>query len=181
MTPFPVSTMFAAEYIKVTCLSLSRSQCISYEGNNGKINLLTPQPMSVTEKLTISRFLSERNAFRVCGHFLWLAVWDKQDVTERRTIFWKLYTYFHVFGVCVTNNNGFRILLLDLFTLLYNYNKLWRLTINDCLRLAPFVTGPRASSLALWRMPKDESLLTHWTAMNDVCLTNALRSITHWI
>jgi hypothetical protein len=32
--------------------------------------------------------------------------------------------------------------------------------MNDCLRLAPFLTGPQASSLPLWRMTNDESLLT---------------------
>jgi hypothetical protein len=32
----------------------------------------------------------------------------------------------------------------------YNYNQLWQLTISDCLRLAPFLTGPRVSSLLLW-------------------------------
>jgi hypothetical protein len=33
------------------------------------------------------------------------------------------------------------------FILLYNYNKPQQLTINDCLRLAPFLTGLRVSSL----------------------------------
>jgi hypothetical protein len=67
-------------------------------------------------------------------------------------------------GVCVTNNNGFWIRWLDLLALLYNYSQLWQLTINDCLRLAPFLTGPRAS-LLLWRMENDESLPTHWTPL----------------
>jgi hypothetical protein len=55
----------------------------------------------------------------------------------------------------VTNNNGFWILWLDLLALLYNYNQLWQLAINDCLRLAPFLTGLRASSLPLWRMTNE--------------------------
>jgi hypothetical protein len=54
----------------------------------------------------------------------------------------------------VTNSNGFRIGWLDLlthpFTITLNYNQLQQLTINDCLRLAPFLTGPRMSSLLLW-------------------------------
>jgi hypothetical protein len=71
--------------------------------------------------------------------------------------------YCHVFGVCMTNNNGFWIRWLDLLALLYNYNQLWQLTINDSLRLAPFLTGLRMSSLPLGRMPNEESLLTYWT------------------
>jgi hypothetical protein len=46
----------------------------------------------------------------------------------------------------VTNNNGLWVRWLDLLSLLYNYNKLWQLTVNDCLRLAPFLTGLRVSS-----------------------------------
>jgi hypothetical protein len=34
------------------------------------------------------------------------------------------------------------------------------LPINGCLRLAPFLNGPRASSLSLWRMTNQESLET---------------------
>jgi hypothetical protein len=34
----------------------------------------------------------------------------------------------------------------------YNYNQLWQLTIDDCLRLVPFYTGARASSLPLRRI-----------------------------
>jgi hypothetical protein len=55
----------------------------------------------------------------------------------------------------VTNNNVFWTGWLDLLALLYNYNQLQQLTIDDCLRLAPFLTGPRVSSLLvcvlLWR------------------------------
>jgi hypothetical protein len=65
----------------------------------------------------------------------------------------------------VTNNNRFWIRWFDLLALLYYYNQLWHLIINDCLRLAPFLAGPRASSLPLWRITNDESLLTHWTAL----------------
>jgi hypothetical protein len=35
-------------------------------------------------------------------------------------------------------------------TITLNYNQLWQLTIGDCLRLAPFFTGLRVSSLLLW-------------------------------
>jgi hypothetical protein len=41
----------------------------------------------------------------------------------------------------VTSNNGFCIGWLDSLILLYNYNQLWQFKINDCLRLAPFLTG----------------------------------------
>jgi hypothetical protein len=51
----------------------------------------------------------------------------------------------------------------------YNYNQLQQLTISDCLRLAPFLTGLRVSSLLLWRKTKDESLATE--SLNS--LTNA--------
>jgi hypothetical protein len=30
-----------------------------------------------------------------------------------------------------------------------NYNQLWQLKINDCLRLTPFLTGLRVSSLTV--------------------------------
>jgi hypothetical protein len=46
----------------------------------------------------------------------------------------------------VTNKNGFWIGWLDLLALLYNYNQLWQLTINNCPRLAPFLTGLRVTS-----------------------------------
>jgi hypothetical protein len=49
--------------------------------------------------------------------------------------------YCHVWGVCVTDKNGFWIGWLNLLALLYNYNQLRQLTINNCLRLAPFITG----------------------------------------
>jgi hypothetical protein len=75
-------------------------------------------------------------------------------------------------GVCVTNNNGFWIFWLGLLALLYNYSQFWQPTITDCPRLAPFLTGPRASSLLLSRMPNEAFQLTHWTALNDTCLTN---------
>jgi hypothetical protein len=54
----------------------------------------------------------------------------------------------------VTNNNGFWFGWLDLLTpsnkIILNYNQLQQLTINDCLRLVPFLTGLRVSSLPLW-------------------------------
>jgi hypothetical protein len=84
--------------------------------------------------------------------------------------------YCHVCGLCVTNNSGFWIRWLDLLALLYHYKQVWQLRTNDCLRLAPFLAGPRASALPLWRMTNDESVLTHWTPFwllnYDSCLTN---------
>jgi hypothetical protein len=47
----------------------------------------------------------------------------------------------------MTNNNGFWIRWLNLLKFLYNCNQLWQLTINDCLRLAPFLAGLHVSSL----------------------------------
>jgi hypothetical protein len=60
--------------------------------------------------------------------------------------------------VSVTNNNEFWIgwlhLLMPSFTVTLNYNQLQQLTINDCLRLAPFLTGLQLSAvlvfLLLW-------------------------------
>jgi hypothetical protein len=43
--------------------------------------------------------------------------------------------------------NGFWIGWSDLFALLHNYSQLWQFTINDCVRLAPFLTDLRVSSL----------------------------------
>jgi hypothetical protein len=57
--------------------------------------------------------------------------------------------------VSVTNNNGFWIGWLDLLALLYNYNQLQQLKINDWLRLASFFTGLRVSSLPLWLTGSD--------------------------
>jgi hypothetical protein len=47
----------------------------------------------------------------------------------------------------------------------YNCNHLQHPGLNDCLRLAPFPTGLRASSLPLWRMTNEEPLATEldWT------------------
>jgi hypothetical protein len=62
--------------------------------------------------------------------------------------------YTVTFPGCMTSNNGFWIGWLDLltpsFTITLNYNHLIQLTVNDCLRLAPFLTGLRVSSLLLW-------------------------------
>jgi hypothetical protein len=54
-----------------------------------------------------------------------------------------------VWGVCVTNNNGFWIGWLDLLTLLYNHSQLQSIITvhNGCLRLATLLTGLRVSSL----------------------------------
>jgi hypothetical protein len=51
----------------------------------------------------------------------------------------------------------------------HNYNQLQQLTINGCLRLAPFLTGLRVPSLPLRRITNEESLATE--PMNF--LTNA--------
>jgi hypothetical protein len=54
----------------------------------------------------------------------------------------------------MTNNNGFWIGWLELvtpsFTFALNYNHLTQVTINNCLRLLPFLTGLRMSFLLLW-------------------------------
>jgi hypothetical protein len=54
----------------------------------------------------------------------------------------------------VTNNNEFWIGWLDLLTssfkITLNHNHLQQLTIGEFLRLAPFLTGPRVSSILLW-------------------------------
>jgi hypothetical protein len=44
------------------------------------------------------------------------------------------------------------------FTISLNHNQLQQLTINGCLRLAPFLTGPRVSSFPLWRLTDEDSL-----------------------
>jgi hypothetical protein len=79
------------------------------------------------------------------------------------TYFWFIWRYCHVSMVVttsdtkmsrvrssMTNNNGFRIgwlvLLTPSFTITLNHNQLQQLTINDCLRLTPFLTGPRVPS-----------------------------------
>jgi hypothetical protein len=79
----------------------------------------------------------------------------------------------------VTNNNGFRIGWIY-WHFDYNYNQLWQITVKDCLKLAPFLTGPRVSSLPLWRTTNEEwlnyffVLLSPATALYDDCLTTAL-------
>jgi hypothetical protein len=54
----------------------------------------------------------------------------------------------------VTENNGFWVGWLDLltpsFAVTLNYNQLYQITINDCLRLAPFLPELRVSSVLLW-------------------------------
>jgi hypothetical protein len=47
----------------------------------------------------------------------------------------------------------------------YNYTQSWELTITDCLRLAPFLARPL--------MTDEGFLLTTWTALNDICLSEA--------
>jgi hypothetical protein len=59
----------------------------------------------------------------------------------------------------------------------YNYNQLEQLTINDCFRLATFLTGLRVSSHPLYRMTNES--LNHWTPLwmnydsptNELCLS----------
>jgi hypothetical protein len=46
--------------------------------------------------------------------------------------------------------NGFWIGWLDLFSLPLQLQSIKQLTINDCLRLTPFLTGLRVSTLLLW-------------------------------
>jgi hypothetical protein len=60
----------------------------------------------------------------------------------------------------------------------WNYNQLWQLTINACLRLAPFLTGPRASSTVTndeRRIPSDR---TEWR-MTTHLRTNSSQSQSH--
>jgi hypothetical protein len=54
--------------------------------------------------------------------------------------------YWYEWGICVANITGSG---LNLWALLYNYNQLQQLTINDCQGLIPFLTGLRVSSLPL--------------------------------
>jgi hypothetical protein len=56
-------------------------------------------------------------------------------------------TYCHVWGVCVTNNNGFWLDDWIYWHFYYNYNQFKQLIINDCLRLAQLLPGLRVSSL----------------------------------
>jgi hypothetical protein len=42
-------------------------------------------------------------------------------------------------------------------------------SISNSLRVAPFLTGPPVSSLPLWRMTSEESLLTPWTHSQSQC------------
>jgi hypothetical protein len=74
--------------------------------------------------------------------------------------------------VSVTNNNGFWIGWLDLlthyFTASFNYNQLQQLTINGCLWLASFLTGPRVSSTVI------DLVLIY------VTLSSGLRMTIHW-
>jgi hypothetical protein len=96
--------------------------------------------------------------------------------------------YCDEWGVCMTDNNRFWIGLDDwiYWHFYYNYNQLWQLTINNCLRLTPFLTGLRVSShplrltwfwftkhlLLLLRLPWTMTVLwmtpwTLWWMQND--------------
>jgi hypothetical protein len=57
----------------------------------------------------------------------------------------------------VANNNGFWNRWLDLLELILQLQSVIR-AHNQWLRLAPFLTGLRVSSLQLWRMPNEEFL-----------------------
>jgi hypothetical protein len=82
--------------------------------------------------------------------------------------------------VSVTNNNGFWIWWLGLLALLYNYNQLWQLTISDCLRLAPFLTGPPGVFSSTVTNAERRISARTLNSLNDVCLTNAIWWIS-WI
>jgi hypothetical protein len=68
-----------------------------------------------------------------------------------------------VYG-CATNNNGFWIAWLDLltasFTITRNHNQIQYLTINDCLRLAPFWLPTTDFSSSL--------LFTGWLSIDNI-------------
>jgi hypothetical protein len=77
----------------------------------------------------------------------------------------------------VTDKTGSR---LDLLALLYDYSQLQQLTINDCLRLTPFLTGLRVSFLPVTDLVLIYESVTSSTAtaMNNDCLTN-LQTFLH--
>jgi hypothetical protein len=96
------------------------------------------------------------------------------------------YLYCHVWRICVTNNNGFWIGWLDLLALLYN--QLWQLTINDSLRLAPFLAGLQVSSLLrdwlgsdlrIGRFFSFRSPLVNTPQLNTQLLNCLLHSLTY--
>jgi hypothetical protein len=101
-----------------------------------------------------------------------------------------VHTYSHVRGVCVTNNNRFWIGLSDL--LLPSLQLQPIITAhNDCLRLAPFLTGLRVSSLPLWmtwfwltnrsrllRLPWTTTVLRIELRLNCSCLHGSLYSLS---
>jgi hypothetical protein len=63
--------------------------------------------------------------------------------------------YCHVY---VTNITGSGLDDSIYWHFYYDYIQLWQLTISDCLRLAPFLTGLRASSLPLRRVMNDSRI-----------------------
>jgi hypothetical protein len=72
----------------------------------------------------------------------------------------------------------------------HNYNQLYQITINDCLRLVPFLTGIRVCSLLLWLTWfwfRNRSLLQHplsagkhSAAEDSTTLTNDSEWIHEW-
>jgi hypothetical protein len=72
-----------------------------------------------------------------------------------------------------------------------NYNQLQQLTIRDCVRLAPFLTGLRASSLPLWltwfwfthrsllQLPLSLVLTLHSWTLNSLTNAEWLNSLTN--
>jgi hypothetical protein len=65
---------------------------------------------------------------------------------------------------------------------LYNYTQFWQLTLTHCLRHAPFLARPRASSLLLWRMKNSCSHLElPWTMSVSRNDTNLLWLHSFWL
>jgi hypothetical protein len=77
----------------------------------------------------------------------------------------------------VTKNNGFWIRWLDLLALLL---QLQQLTINDCLRLAPFLTGLRVSSLLRDWLGSDLRI-SHYFSFRYPLVSTPQLNISFWI
>jgi hypothetical protein len=104
-------------------------------------------PISPSEVGTLACFITEKHKIGYRGKMASSVMMFTQS-------FRKIRQFFNILSrvrCSVTNNNGFWIGLLDLLTssctITLNYNQLQQLTINDCLRLAPFLTGLWVSSL----------------------------------
>jgi hypothetical protein len=83
--------------------------------------------------------------------------------------------------------NGFYFGWMQLLVVLYNYTQFWQLTITDCLRLAPFLAGPQASSFLLrWMKNSCSHLELPWTTSvsrkhTNSILTSPLTSSELWV